>query len=80
MAGSVCRVRRVRKNRCCALPACVRRHLHQRPPHVSISAMDTNVKKWAVCWVLVKELNLSYHDKETILFTIDPHYCDTLLH
>ena len=25
-------------------------------------------------WVLVKEFNLSYHNKETILFTIDPQY------
>ena len=25
-------------------------------------------------WVLVKGFNLSYHNKETILFTIDPHY------
>ena len=28
----------------------------------------------AVYWVLVKGFNLSYHDKETILFTIDPYY------
>ena len=28
-------------------------------------------------WVLVKGLNLSYHNKETILFTIDP-YCGNL--
>ena len=25
-------------------------------------------------WVLVKGFNLSYQNKETILFTIDPHY------
>ena len=25
-------------------------------------------------WVLVKELNLSYHHKETLLFTIDPYF------
>ena len=25
-------------------------------------------------WVLVKGFSLSYHNKETILFTIDPHY------
>ena len=26
------------------------------------------------CWVLVKGFNLSYQNKETILFTIDPPY------
>ena len=26
------------------------------------------------CWVLVRGFNLSYHKKETILFTIDPYY------
>ena len=25
-------------------------------------------------WVLVRGFSLSYHSKETILFTIDPHY------
>ena len=25
-------------------------------------------------WVLVKGLNLSYHNKETIFFTTDPYY------
>ena len=25
-------------------------------------------------WVLVKGFNLSYHNKETILFTTDPYY------
>ena len=25
-------------------------------------------------WVLVKGFNLSYYNKETILFTIDPYY------
>ena len=25
-------------------------------------------------WVLVKGFNLNYHNKETVLFTIDPHY------
>ena len=27
-----------------------------------------------VYWALVKGFNLSYHNKEAILFTIDPHY------
>ena len=26
-------------------------------------------------WVLVRGFNLSYHNKETILSTIDPYYC-----
>ena len=25
-------------------------------------------------WVLVKGFSLSYHNKETMLFTLDPHY------
>ena len=25
-------------------------------------------------WVLVRGFNLSYHNKDTILFTVDPHY------
>ena len=40
-------------------------------------------RPWA-CWVAVKELNLSYHNPETIIFGIDPYYqpslrpvCDT---
>ena len=26
------------------------------------------------CWVLVKGFSLSYHFKETFVFTIDPYY------
>ena len=32
------------------------------------------VKKRTKHWVLVKRLTLSYHNKETISFTIDPYY------
>ena len=28
----------------------------------------------SIFWVLVRGFNLSYHSKETVLFTIDPHY------
>ena len=28
----------------------------------------------AIAWVLVKEFNFSYDNKETELFTIDPNY------
>ena len=34
--------------------------------------METRARK-VVAWVLVKELHLNYHNKETILFTIDPY-------
>ena len=27
-----------------------------------------------ITWVLVKGFHLSYHKKETVLFTIDPYY------
>ena len=29
---------------------------------------------WALIWILVKGFKLSYDNKETILFTIDPYY------
>ena len=35
---------------------------------------QSNRRLQRASWVRVKELNLSYHNEETILFTIDPYY------
>ena len=35
--------------------------------------MKDHVKSSAIAWVLVRGFYLSYHDRETMLFAIDPH-------
>ena len=41
-----------------------------RPLHEDLALRSARSQNW----VLVKEGILRYHNKETILFTIDPHY------
>ena len=48
-------------------------------PPGKVAAVFTAGASWVHrCWagLLLKDLLSSYHNKETILFTIDPDYCN----
>ena len=40
---------------------------------VGLEDFTRSLRNLALYWVLVRGLNLSYHNQETILFTIDSH-------